>query len=135
MATLEEARLRLGYMLQWQAAPALTSGELDALAALLPQMIDAAGLYPGEVGYVPTYPTQAGLYRAAAAEGWEWKAAKVAGQFDAAVGTGTKFDRSQAFKMCMEMSATYGGGSGGALSGVGVLGSVLMATDRTARCD
>lgn len=48
--------------------------------------------------------------RAAAAEGWRWKAGKVASKYDAATGNGTDFKRSQQHAMCMQMAASFGGG-------------------------
>lgn len=44
--------------------------------------------------------------RAAAAEGWEWKAAKVAARFDATAGTASA-KRSQVFEMCMAKAKSY----------------------------
>lgn len=130
MSTLNaaQARARLERMLQWQAAPALTSAEVDDLMTLVPQMADASGVRPGEAGYTPTYSAYTAAYREAAATGWEWKAGKVAGQFDAATGTGTKFDRSQAHAMCLAMAASYGGGGGRGAT----LGSVRIATANSA---
>lgn len=52
----------------------------------------------------PTYDL-----RAAASEGWRWKAGKVASKYDVAAGGGTDFKRSQQYQMCLEMSRSFGG--------------------------
>jgi len=61
--------------------------------------------------------------RAAAAEGYRWKAAKVAAQYDVAAGDGTSFTRSQQYKHCMEMARTFGSG----------IGSIQMVSGYTGR--
>lgn len=50
--------------------------------------------------------------RAAAAEGWRWKAAACAGQFGFSV-DGSRFDRDQMHAMCMRMADHYGRGRSG----------------------
>ena len=162
---LAQARARLERMLQWNAAPALTTAEVDDLM-LFARRPDASGYIASDVwvastayplstirvptvgnGYAyyvttpgtsgvtqPTWPTVsgstvtdgtvvwslAGSYqwtptwnlRAAAAEGWRWKAAKVVAQYDVAAGGGTSFNRSQQYKHCIEMARTFGSGVG-----------------------
>lgn len=60
---------------------------------------------------------------AAAAEGWRWKAAKVAGEFGFST-DGNRFDRDQAHGMCMRMAQWYqqraAAASGASLSAVTV---------------
>lgn len=53
--------------------------------------------------------------KAAAAEGWSWKAGKVAASFDAEAG-GAKAARSQIFQMCMDKARSYRTESGGMIS-------------------
>jgi hypothetical protein len=59
--------------------------------------------------------------RAAAAEGWRWKAAKLVSEYDVAAGGGTNFLRDQKFKHCQAMIQLYGGGSAGSGSGIGTI--------------
>lgn len=61
--------------------------------------------------WTPTY----GNLRAAAARGWRMKAAKVADQFGVAVGNGTRFDRDQVYRHCLEMARTFSSGGIGSL--------------------
>ncbi len=61
----------------------------------------------GAYAWTPTWNL-----RAAAAEGWRWKAAKVAAQYDVAAGGGTRFTRSQQYKQCIEMARTFSSGVG-----------------------
>jgi hypothetical protein len=53
--------------------------------------------------------------RRAAAEGWRWKAAKVAAQYEVSVGTGKTFKRDQQYAMCLKMAEQYGGSGGGGI--------------------
>lgn len=121
------ARARLENLLQWQAEPALTAGEVDDLFSMLPKTSDAAGLLPGADGYVDTYADDVRAYRDAAGEGWLWKAGKVAGQYGVSTGNGTRFDRDKAHEMCINMAAHFG------VKGGARLGSVRLATANTAR--
>lgn len=114
------ARTRLENLLQWQAEPALTFAEVDDLFAMLPKMADAAGLLPGDTGYVDTYPDDVRAYRDAAGEGWLWKAGKVAGAYGVATGNGTRFDRNQQYQMCIGMAGQFGKRGGARLGSVGL---------------
>jgi hypothetical protein len=71
--------------------------------------------------YGPYY--WAGVYdlRAAAAEGWRWKAGKVAGETQAALGNGVQFYDNQQIEHCLKMAQLYSGASGS-----GGLGSVRL---------
>lgn len=64
----------------------------------------------GQYLYTPTYDL-----RAAAAEGWRWKAAKVVSEYNVAAGGGTNFQRSQKYEHCMTMAREF------SRSGVGVV--------------
>jgi hypothetical protein len=64
----------------------------------------------GRYLWTPTY----NLNRAAG-EGWLWKAAKVAAEYEVSVGSGKTFKRNQKYDMCMAMAARYGGGGGGGI--------------------
>lgn len=56
----------------------------------------------GTTSWEPTY-----ALNAAAAEGYRWKAAKLAAEFDVAVGAGTSFKRSQKYQQLMDLARTY----------------------------
>ena len=114
---LAQARARLERMLQWNVAPALTTAEVDDLM-LFARRPDALGYTYADVLWTPTWNL-----RAAAAEGWRWKAAKVAAQYDVAAGGGTSFTRSQQYKHCIEMARTFGSG----------IGSIQMVSGYTGR--
>lgn len=120
------ARTRLENLLQWQAAPALTSDEVDDLFALVPQVADADGNLPDADGYTATYPDSVLAYREAAGQGWLWKAGKVAGQYGVSLGSGTRYDRQQQYTMCVGMAAQFG------VKGGGRLGSARLSTVNTA---
>lgn len=62
----------------------------------------------GQYLYTPTFDL-----RAAAAEGWRWKAAKVAAEYNVSAGGGTSFQRSQKWQQCMAMARSYQSGSVG----------------------
>lgn len=59
--------------------------------------------------WLPTWRLQR-----AAAEGWRWKAAKVAGSYDFSA-EGSNFSRSQMHKACLEMAASYSRGVHGTI--------------------
>ena len=94
------AQALLENMVAWDQLPTLTAVQvLDLLA--LASRVDVDGLTPGDDAWTPTYDLNA-----AAAEGWRWKAAAVAGQFDF-VTDSQRFNRSQVVEMCLEMSDRY----------------------------
>lgn len=101
---LATARARLERMTQWNIAPALTTVEVDDLLEQA-KRVDAFGYLPTDALWTPTWNL-----RAAAAEGWRWKAAKVVSEFDAATGGGKNYLRSQQYKHCMEMAKAYSSG-------------------------
>ena len=94
------AHARLAAMTQAAVPPGLSADELDVLL-YLHQRPDAAGRAPTDAGWEHTYH----LGRAAA-EGWTWKAGKVAHKVDAAADGGS-LRRSQAFEACMKMARRY----------------------------
>ena len=95
-----QAQTQLASMLGAGAAPVLTPDELVTLLALAARA-DRFGRYPTDTAWENTYS----LY-AAAAEGWRWKAAKVAGDFDF-MADRDKYDRSQVHAHCLAMSAEF----------------------------
>ena len=80
--------------------------------------------------WTPTYDLHA-----AAAEGWRWKAGKIADRFDFSTDQ-QSFDKSQQFKHCMEMAAFYDARAGTSVFGAGVTStgktivSARMSRDR-----
>lgn len=110
--TAAAARARLENLLQWGQAPALTVVEVDDLFAMLPKVKDSVGRLPADAGYVATYSDAPYAFRTAVAQGWLWKAGKVAGQYQVATGTGTSFQRQQQHEMCLAQAARYGAGGG-----------------------
>lgn len=99
---MDEARARrlLETMLAWDQVPALTTDEVDDLVVIA-KRIDASGLAPDAADWTETWDLNS-----AAAEGWRWKAAKVAGSFDF-VTDSQRFDRSQIAAMCLDMADRY----------------------------
>ncbi len=73
------------------------------------RVVDATGLAPTAAGYKLTWD----LNRAAA-EGWRWKAGKVAGAFDFNA-DGASFNRSQVLTQCEKMVVQYQRRIGGSL--------------------
>lgn len=113
---------RLELLLGGDAAPVLAP---TVIASLLEDAArpDPDGLLPGDLGWIPTYD-----FNMAAALGYRYKAAMVAGGYDFAV-EGKSFNRSQAFDHFEQMSkkfsllqATTGG-----------LGSIRLGTDSYGR--
>jgi hypothetical protein len=90
---------RLRAMTAADSAPTLAADELEALLALN-QLADSAGRAPTETDYVPTWD----LNRAAA-EGWRWKAGKLAGSAYDFTADGSTFNRSQMVAQCERMAA------------------------------
>ena len=69
------ALVKLAYMVAASSRPVL---DATALGILVDDSVaqDAAGLWPGDTGWAPTYDLNV-----AALEGWRWKAGQVAGDF------------------------------------------------------
>ncbi len=109
------ARLLIERSTQWTANPALTTAEVDGLLEIA-LVADLYGFLPGETGYLATYATR-GAYRAAA-EGWRWKAGKVAGQGDVTAGGGVGLKRSDVYKQCMDQARRYDAKAAGGSLGV-----------------
>lgn len=95
-----DARERLESMVAASSSPTLTTAEVDQLM-LIAARPDGDGLLPDAGGWSGTYDLNA-----AAAEGWRWKAAKVAGDFTFAT-DGQTFNRSDMVKACQAMALTY----------------------------
>lgn len=98
--TSSEAWTRLGSMLAYDAEPTLTDQELLDLLSMS-QVVDSNGLAPSDDGWTPTYRLEIG-----AAEGWRWKAARVAGMPDFST-VGLSVSRSQLTKLCLDMATSY----------------------------
>jgi hypothetical protein len=92
---------RLRAMTAADSAPVLSADELEALLAMC-RLADSAGLAPAETDWVPTYD----LNRAAA-EGWRWKAGKLAGSAYDFTADGATFNRSQMVAHCERMVTQY----------------------------
>ncbi len=104
--TAVTARQRIEDDTQWQAAPALTTAEVDRLL-LRARSVDVNGVLPDATGYVTTYSEWS--VRAATAAGWLMKAGKV--QPDVKAGD-VGLERSQQFDFCRRQAAYFGGITG-----------------------
>ena len=98
--TAEQARARLERMVAHDSVPALGPAEVDDLM-LLAARNDSAQVPPGDTEWLPTY-----ALHAAAAEGWRWKAGKVAGAVTVSM-DGSLIDRSDMHKACLASAAYY----------------------------
>ena len=98
--TAPEARARLERMVAASAVPALEPAEVDDLM-LLAARNDSADMPPGDPDWAPTY-----ALNAAAAEGWRWKAGKVAGAVTLGQ-DGSTINRSDMHKACIAQAAYY----------------------------
>lgn len=87
-------------MVAFDQEPTLTP---DQVASLLASAVrkDSDGLAPIDTGWTGTYDLNA-----AAAEGWRWKAAKVAAEFDFTTDQQT-FDRTAKHAQCLAMAVHY----------------------------
>jgi len=101
-----QAQTQLASMLGDGAEPVLTVDELTTLLALAARA-DRFGRYPTDATWENTY-----ALNAAAAEGWRWKAAKVAGDFKFTV-DGNSYDRDQVHTHCLAMAAEFLSREGG----------------------
>lgn len=94
------ARARLERMTAASYHPKLDAAEVAELVVIAARA-DAVGHAPDHADWTPTYDLNA-----AAAEGWRWKAAKVAGNYDFGA-DGASFSRAQVAKECREQVALY----------------------------
>lgn len=99
------ARLRLERMVAWDQAPALTSIEVDDLLNL-GKRADQDGREPTDVDWEPTW-----ALGPAAAEGWRWKAARVAGHFGFSA-DGSTLQKEQVLAHCLRMAEVFAGTPG-----------------------
>ena len=94
------ARARLKAMVAADSVPVLSAEELTSLLSLS-ALADSTDLLPSDTDWTPTYDLNRG-----AAEGWRWKAAKLAGDYDFSA-DGATFSRSQARAHCVDMALHY----------------------------
>lgn len=94
------ARVRLVAMLGGGARPALSDAEVDALLDSYASK-DADGLAPTDTGWTGTW-----YLNAAAAEGWRWKSAKVAGDFSFSADDAS-YSKGDVLANCEKMVAMY----------------------------
>jgi len=105
------ARVQLVSMLGGpDARPALADTEVDALLTKYARA-DRAGLWPSAPGYVPTWNLNA-----AAAEGFRWKAARVAADFNFSADNAS-YSKGDVMAKLLEMEAHYAALDHGALTG------------------
>lgn len=106
------ARARLERMVAADTSPTLTAGDIDALLALAARP-DADGLLVTDEDWTPTYDLES-----AAAEGWRWKAAKVAADPDFSA-DGVSVSASKVAETCLAMADKFDPNSGPAAGGLG----------------
>ena len=99
MTTLQ-AETRLETMTQRDVEPKLTAPEIALLLEMF-RRPDGAGNAPGTADWQPTYNL-----KAAAAEGWRWKAAK-ASELVSADLDGERLSSNQVFDHCVQMAQMY----------------------------
>lgn len=88
--------------------PVLSVAEVDSLMTIATSLdVEGVEVFTG-----------ADLNRAASL-GWQWKAAKVAADFNVALPEGQRYDRAQAFEHFMDLAGQYASGA------MSVLGSSL----------
>lgn len=109
------ARARLTQMVAAAAAPTLTEAQVDELLNMF-ELPDATGAVNGMAGWVGAYNLNG-----AAAEGYRWKAAAVAGgaPFSA---DGASYDRGKATDRLLSMAKTFQDrADAGSLGGIGYI--------------
>jgi hypothetical protein len=102
-----EAQARIEEDTQWQSAPALSGAEIARLLVRA-LTVDAAGLNPGDTGYVDTWTDRS--VKSATAVGWQWKAGKAIALTDVAVGDVRVSGRGNLHGYCLQMARRFGGG-------------------------
>lgn len=95
------AEQQLRAMVAASSEPVLSDDEVSTLLALS-AVADAGGLPPSHEAWTPTYQLARG-----AAEGWRWKAAKVADQFDFSSEERSRYQRSQVHAHCLAQARAY----------------------------
>lgn len=98
--TEAEARARLERMTQSSVEPALVEAELLDLVEMA-KRADSEGRAITDDDWVESWDLNA-----AAAEGWRWKAGKVADRFNATV-DGAALQRAQIYAHCLAMADRY----------------------------
>lgn len=86
------------------ATPTLSNAELDELLDMF-KKVDADGLDPEDAAWTPTYNM-----RAAAAEGWRWKAGR-ASELQSTDLDGDRMSANQVFEHCERMIKRYSTGT------------------------
>lgn len=114
------AEQQLRAMVSASEEPTLSDDEVTTLLALTAVM-DSAGLAPTHDDWTATYD----LNRAAAM-GWEWKAGKVANQFNFSSEERSKYERSQVYNQCMASARAFKARIHGTAN---IPGGVATATD------
>ena len=95
-----QARARLERMVAHDVEPTLSAGEVDDLFEQA-KRVDSDGLIPSDNDWVPTFDLNA-----AAAEGWSWKAGKVAPRYGVNL-DGAVLQRQQLYAHCRAQAAHY----------------------------
>lgn len=103
--TEAEARQRLERMVAHEDVPALSSDEVDDLVVIA-KVTDVEGLLPSDTGWTETWNL-----KAAAREGWRWKAAKAA-RMHTFSADGASYNRAEIIANCETMIRLYGGTGG-----------------------
>lgn len=98
--TEAQARARLERMVAVSDVPELTATEVDDLVSLA-RRADRWGRGTSDEGWEPTYNLAT-----AAAEGWRWKAGRVAGNYSFGA-DGGNFSRSEVYQHCLQMASHY----------------------------
>lgn len=95
-----EARSQLERMTAAADEPKLLTGDITQLLSMS-ALADGDGRPPSDLAWEPNWDLNRG-----AAEGWRWKAAKLATKFDFDA-DGGRYSRSQMLQMCLDMAMQY----------------------------
>lgn len=99
------AKARLSLMVASSSNPVLSDADMNTLTDLARRQ-DAAGRWPSDAAYDGDDATYD--LNAAAAQGWGWKAGKVAGDFNFSA-DGASYSKADVLAHCQEREAFYGG--------------------------
>lgn len=91
---------RIKRMTAWDMRPALTEADLNALLDQF-RTVDAEGRLVGDSAWAGAYNLNA-----AAAEGWRWKAGRVAGDFSFSA-DGSRYDKAAVLENIAAMIRAY----------------------------